>query len=171
MTADIVTAEPDVVALADTFHALMRTFGKARARLLAAAEHDLEWTAHVVLKAVASGEPRRAAEVAEALQSDPSTVSRQVAVLVREGYLERRADPADGRASLLVLTPKGSDLLAEHDRIRLEYFARVLEGWSPGDVKRFTALLQRFHSAYEAMSPDWLTERVPSGTGRPRSKN
>ena len=67
--------------------------------------------------------PMRAGALAECLQSDPSTVSRQVAALVKDGLLERRADPADGRASLLVLTAKADAVLAEHDRIRLDYFA------------------------------------------------
>ena len=43
--------------------------------------------------------------LAAAVHSDPSTVSRQVAALVRAGLIERQADPEDGRASVLVPTP------------------------------------------------------------------
>src|SRR3954452_21611677 len=103
---------PEIAALVESFVSLMRSFGKARARMIAAAEHDVEWSAYLLLRCIAnSGAPMRAAELADTLRSDPSTVSRQVAALVRAGYLERRADPADGRASLLVVTPRARDLL------------------------------------------------------------
>jgi len=170
MTAELV-APSEVSALVDSFVGLMRSFQKTRARIVAAAEHDLEWTAHLLLRQVASIEAGvRAAELAECLQSDPSTVSRQVASLVKEGYLERRADPDDGRASLLVLTGRARDLLAQHDAQRLEYFARVLSGWSEADIERFTADLERFRTAYEAVSTDWLAERIPPRPARARSK-
>ena len=57
-----------------------------------------------MLKCLQTEGPLRAGALADCLQSDPSTVSRQVAALVKDGLLERRADPDDGRASLLVLT-------------------------------------------------------------------
>jgi DNA-binding MarR family transcriptional regulator len=169
-----VTTEPasaELRELVDTFIHLMRSFNKAKARVLAAAEHDVEWSAHLLLRCIANGGgPMRAAELAGALRSDPSTVSRQVAALVKEGYLDRRADPADGRASLLVLTPSAEDLLTEHDQIRLEYFARVLDGWRDDDVSRFVALLRRFSEAYETATTDWIAERVatrPARAGSP----
>jgi DNA-binding MarR family transcriptional regulator len=165
-------AQPEIATLVDSFLRLMRGFNKARARLVAAAEHDVEWSAHLLLKGIAnSGGPMRAAELAEVMQSDPSTVSRQVAALVREGYLERRADPADGRASLLALTRRAEDLLAEHDRIRLEHFARVVDGWSDADVKRFATLLERFTQAYDALNTDWIASRDALRPGRAGSKN
>src|SRR5215213_10087652 len=43
---------------------------------------------------------------------DVSVASRQLAVLERLGYVERRPDPQDGRASLLRLTAAGADALA-----------------------------------------------------------
>ena len=172
MTAELSATEAEVAALVDSFVSLMRNFQKAKAGMLAAAEHDLEWSAHLVLRQIAvSAGPIRAGELAESLHSDPSTVSRQVAALVKDGYLERRADPADGRASLLVLTARAHDLLAEHHSRRLEHFARVLDGWSEADVKRFTEYLERFTAAYEAATTDWLTERIANGSARARSKH
>jgi DNA-binding MarR family transcriptional regulator len=162
----------EVAAVVDNFLALMRSFGRARARLVAAAEKDVEWSAHLLLRCIAnSGGPMRAADVSGVLHSDPSTVSRQVAVLVKEGYLERRADPADGRASLLALTPAGEELLDEHNRIRLEHFARVVDDWSDADLKRFATLLDRFAKAYEAANTDWIAERLAHRPARARSKH
>ena len=88
----------------------------------------------------------RAGALAECMQSDPSTVSRQVAALVKDGLLERRADPADGRASLLVLTEKADAVLADHDRVRLEYFAQHagrLERRRPAALRRAARPLHR----------------------------
>ncbi|HET8583833.1 MAG TPA: MarR family transcriptional regulator [Jatrophihabitans sp.] len=155
----------EVAEVADNVAALMRSFGKARARLLAAAEHDVEWSAHMLLKILHNEGPMRAGAVAECLRSDPSTVSRQVASLVKDGLLERRSDPDDGRASLLVLTDKADAVLAEHDRIRNEHFAQMLDDWSDTDLHRFAALLQRFTRAHEAANDNWISERVGARTG------
>ena len=159
-------ASPDVAAVADNVVALLRSFGKARARMLAAAAHDLEWSAHLLLKCIASEGQLRASEVAEYLGSDPSTVSRQVAALVKDGLLERRADQADGRASLLVLTSKARAVLAEHDQIRLQHFAEVLDGWSESDLRVFATMLARFTAAYEAQNAEWITERIATRSAR-----
>jgi DNA-binding MarR family transcriptional regulator len=161
----------DVAAVADNFVALMRTFNKARAKMMAAAAPDVEWSANVLLKCLHNEGPMRASAVADALQSDPSTVSRQVAALVKDGLLERRADPADGRASILVLTPKAYDVLAEHDQIRLEYFAQMLDGWSDADLRRFAGLIGRFTEAYENANSNWITERIAARSARAGSTN
>lgn len=161
-------AEPrgEVAAVADQFIAMMRTFKKVRARALAAAEHDVEWSAQILLKCIATEGPIRASAVAETLQSDPSTVSRQVAALVKDGLLERRSDPADGRASLLALTSKADAVIAEHDRVRLEQFEQALEGWSDAELRHFAATLRRFTEAYEAHSSNWISDRIATRTGR-----
>src|SRR3954447_2715921 len=97
----------EVAAFGDTFVTLLRSAGKTRTQFLAAAKHDVEWTANVIIGCVINDGPLRASAIAEMLPADPSTISRQVAALVRDGLLERRADPVDGRASLLVATAKG----------------------------------------------------------------
>src|SRR3954452_21927503 len=53
--------------------------------------------------------PSRQGELAECTFLDPSTVSRRISQLVQHGLVERRADPADGRAVQLLLTGKGED--------------------------------------------------------------
>jgi DNA-binding MarR family transcriptional regulator len=161
----------DVAAVADSVTELLRSFGKARARMLATAAHDVEWSAHVLLKCIANEGQLRASDVAECLRSDPSTVSRQVAALVKDGLLERRADPADGRASLLALTAKADAVLAEHDQIRVEHFAHVLDGWSDTDLRRFATMLRRFTQAYEAENGTWINERIATRSPRAGSSH
>lgn len=151
---------PEVAAVADEFITLMRSFIKARSRMLAAAAHDVEWSAHMVLKCVETEGPVRASVVAEWLHSDPSTISRQVAALVKDGLLERRADPDDGRASLLALTPRADAVIAEHDRLRLGHFASMLDDWSDVDLRQFATLLHRFTADYETANKSWLNDRA-----------
>jgi DNA-binding MarR family transcriptional regulator len=138
--------------VADNFVALMRSFGRAKARFLAAAEHDVEWSAQIILRQLAANGPMRASGLADCLHSDPSTVSRQVAALVKDGLLERRADPEDGRASILVLTPRADDVIARHEQTRLEHFAAMLADWSDRDLRRFADLLARFTADFDSAS-------------------
>jgi DNA-binding MarR family transcriptional regulator len=150
----------DVEAVADTFVLLMRSFARARSRLLAAAAHDVEWSAQIVLKVLATEGPMRSSALAERIESDPSTVSRQVATLVKNGLLERRTDPADGRACLLVPTAKADTVLSAHNDIRLERFSRMLGDWSDDDVATFATLLRRFTDDFESANHDWLSARL-----------
>ncbi len=151
----------DVSNVADTFVDLARTFTRARAKLLAQAQHDVEWSAHVVLKALSLEGPMRASDLADRIDSDPSTVSRQVAALVKNGFIERQADPEDGRASLLVPTSKADVVLEEHNEIRLEHFNRMLSDWTERDLRRFASLLRRFTHDFTAANETWLDQSVP----------
>jgi DNA-binding MarR family transcriptional regulator len=153
----------DVAAVADTFVALMRTFVRTRSKVLAAAQHDVEWSAHILLRALSMGGPMRASALAEAVESDPSTVSRQVAALVRDGLVERRADPEDGRASLLVLTPKADEILRAQNEIRVQHFNHMLSDWTARDLRRFAALLERFTAAYDQATTQMLIDKVVAG--------
>jgi DNA-binding MarR family transcriptional regulator len=138
-----------VATVADNIVALMCSLGRAKTRMMTRGPDDVEWSAQVLLRRLARRGPMRASELAGWLHADPSTVSRQVAALVRAGLLERRADPEDGRASILALTPKADDLVAAHEQRRAEHFAALLAGWSGDDLTRFAELLARFTADYE----------------------
>ena len=75
---------------------------------------------------------------------DPSTVSRAVAALVRSGLVARTADPRDGRASVLTVTPSGQHTLDEFNRLADERLADALRDWTPEDIALLSGLLQRF---------------------------
>nr|BFE46887.1 hypothetical protein GCM10017745_03140 [Saccharothrix mutabilis subsp. capreolus] len=110
--------------------------------------------------------PSRSSALAEAVFSDPSTVSRQVATLVKEGWVERRADPDDGRASVLAVTDAGQRLLDERRAQRNKAIARMLADWSEEDLSAFIDHFERFVGDYEKALPDFIAE---SGLG-PRSE-
>jgi DNA-binding MarR family transcriptional regulator len=153
------TVTDDIAAFADTFIRLMRMSSRTRQQFLAAAKHNVEWAASVIISCVANDGPLRASALAEIVQSDPSTISRQVAALVREGLLERRADPVDGRASLLVTTAKGDAAHREQIGVRTKHFARMLADWNERDIRRLTDLLRRFSDDYETHRPQFFAEK------------
>jgi DNA-binding MarR family transcriptional regulator len=90
----------------------------------------------------ASG-PLRLSDLAGALELDLSTVSRQVRHLVDTGLVERHADPDDGRASLLSLSPRGCQVLQAVRSARREVLARTLDKWSAADRKALAAAVSR----------------------------
>jgi DNA-binding MarR family transcriptional regulator len=124
------------------------------------AEHPdaVERPTYLLLVHLVKDGPQRAGALAESVHSDPSTVSRQVAQLVRLGLVERTADPEDGRATLLAATAEGHRVLAENRRTRTERIAALLATWDPADRHRFAELLGRFTSDFETT--------IATGAGR-----
>jgi DNA-binding MarR family transcriptional regulator len=112
----------------------------------------------ILLKHLIGLGPCRSSELAVAVHSDPSTVSRQVAALVRDGLVERRADPEDGRASVLAATEAGLQLLEEQRKRLGLALARVVRQWEPEDVSRFLELLERFVADHERALPMLISE-------------
>jgi DNA-binding MarR family transcriptional regulator len=105
-------------------------------------------TYHLLVHLVKDG-PRRAGALAEAVHSDPSTISRQIGHLVRLGLVERTADPEDGRATLLAATVEGKRVFEENRRVRNERIAGMLEHWSEVDQRTLGDLLARFTTDFE----------------------
>ena len=74
---------------------------------------------------------------------DVSVASRQLAVLERLGYVERRPDPQDGRAALLRLSEAGSEALAAARSLRSDWALMALAGWDEDDARQLSDLLDR----------------------------
>ena len=137
--------------LGQTMHALQR----ARAQILArGGDGAADWNTRVVLAKIVMTGPKRVSELADAMQTDASTVSRQVAAMVKDGLLERQADPGDGRASLLVATEQGQVAMDEFKRSRTRELARLLDTWTTDDCATFASLLERFAADLHHHTPD-----------------
>ncbi|MGM1065759.1 MarR family winged helix-turn-helix transcriptional regulator [Saccharothrix sp. Mg75] len=119
-------------------------------------------TLTLIARAGGQGEPTgcHAKELAIRAGLDPSTVSRAVAALVAHGLVERRADPADGRASILVVTDRGRAALDEARSWYDELFGRALADWTPEEVEALTSALGRLTTNVEgALSSTWEAAR------------
>ncbi|MGH3765346.1 MAG: MarR family winged helix-turn-helix transcriptional regulator [Pseudonocardiaceae bacterium] len=111
---------------------------------------DLDRPSFTLLHALDCVGPSRVTALAAAVYSDPSTVSRQAAHLVDLGLVERRADPGDGRATLLVITDAGADLLERARHRRDERIEAIIGSWLPAERAQFADLIDRFTAGYEA---------------------
>jgi DNA-binding MarR family transcriptional regulator len=94
---------------------------------------------------------------------DVSVASRQLAVLERLGYVERRPDPQDGRASLLRLTAAGAEALAAARALRSDWALAALTGWDESEALQLSGLLDRLVADLEsAGAPVAARSAVPT---------
>lgn len=146
----------DVVRLGEEIARLNRSTHLMKQHLAGHAPDGVEWSAYGLLVHLVKTGPLRSSELAAAACVDPSTVSRQVAQLVKHELVERQADPVDGRASLLVATEAGHAAFAALRRLREATFARVVADWPERDVRRLADLLHAFNDSFADKRTDVL---------------
>jgi DNA-binding MarR family transcriptional regulator len=128
------------------FHRLM-----ARARgMLNVGDLGAEFSALMHLFPLRYRGPMRATDLAEIKQADPSTISRQVAQLVKAGLARREADPVDGRASRLAITEAGVVAVERLHEARQAWLREALGDWPADRIAAFTGLFSEFNSSVEA---------------------
>jgi DNA-binding MarR family transcriptional regulator len=146
-------ATEDELALADAVGGalgrLIRLVERKQAQRNADHPDAVERATYFLLVHLVRGGPRRAVALAEEVRSDPSTISRQVGQLVKLGLVERTADPADGRATLLAATAEGRRVFEENRRRRNEHLADLLEPWAEADRRALAELLTRFADDFD----------------------
>jgi len=64
-----------------------------------------------LLVAVAKTGPVRRIDLGKRLHLDPSTLTRNLQLILKQGWIEEKPDEADQRSSRLKITPKGRKLL------------------------------------------------------------
>lgn len=97
----------------------------------------------------AEGDPLRVTGLAELLGVDAPTVTRKVQQLEREGLVARQADASDRRATRILLTSAGRQVLESVLEARRAWFDRLLEGWAERDLVAFASMLDRFTVSLE----------------------
>lgn len=109
-----------------------------------------------LLTHIACTEGHRPSMLAEDLRVTQSALSRQVAHAESLGYVVRAADPLDGRASLLSLSPRGVEALRVHREAQLEWVLSVMADWTEEEVGDLTTRLERLYSSV-APTPQQVT--------------
>jgi DNA-binding MarR family transcriptional regulator len=140
----------EVRQLADQLMRFVLLAKRSIARFGSQAKDGIEYPAYGLLARLVHDGPVRMTALAEAVHADPSTVSRQTGALIRHGLVERRADPVDGRASILAPTHEGERVFHDNRRRHNEKMARLLSAWSAEDVHSLAVLLARLNSDIEA---------------------
>lgn len=95
----------------------------------------LKRTDVTILKVLHDHGDARPGFIAEQLGVGASVISRQLVSLSADGLVERRKDPADGRAELISLTPEGRGRLAA---LRKAYVSGMREQFTDWDAETTT---------------------------------
>ncbi|MBT2119633.1 MarR family transcriptional regulator [Dyella sp. LX-66] len=87
--------------------------------------------------------PMTQKQLAEMAQIEQPSMAQTLARMERDGMVERRADPADGRSSFVHLTELALGKLPEAQRVLNLGERRMLAGLEEGEVLVLMGLLQR----------------------------
>ncbi|MDT7538681.1 MAG: hypothetical protein QOI82_2266 [Actinomycetota bacterium] len=125
---------------------LVRGMRELHGAISSASRHPIDPSGAMVLSRLEELGPVRLSTLAQVLCLDISTVSRQVPVLERHGWVVRERDPEDQRAQLLDLTDAGHDVLTDVRRSRNEVLRRLLPDWTAAELDAFAVQLHRFNN-------------------------
>jgi DNA-binding MarR family transcriptional regulator len=95
-----------------------------------------------VLKALAEYEGLSMGDLATMLSVKAPTVTKMVARLQAQGYVERRASKGDGREAHVFLTERGREAVAAVDRIMKRVEKRALAGIEEKKRREFRRMLR-----------------------------
>jgi DNA-binding MarR family transcriptional regulator len=110
----------------------------------------LERSSYGILCLILDEGPQRLGTIATKFTLDPSTITRQVQVVVNLGLAEKSVDPTDRRASLLRLTDGGRAAIEQARAYRQEMLAAVVGAWTDKEREQFGHLLGRFNECVES---------------------
>jgi DNA-binding MarR family transcriptional regulator len=99
--------------------------------------------------------PRRITDLAVIEGVTQPSMTTLVKVLERDGMVERRGDPSDGRVALVAVTQAGSDLVRARRRTNAEAFAQLIDKLSDEDAATLAAAipaLERLRALSEGSS-------------------
>ena len=116
-----------------------RTAHLLRTRIAAAIKHagfDLSAEESTILLIIGQAEqPQRMGDLAEILIRDATTLKRQLDGLFKRQLVYRQPDPADGRATLISLTPLGIRTLKKVTEVLEDLRSKVMHGVPKKDVE------------------------------------
>jgi DNA-binding MarR family transcriptional regulator len=121
--------------------------------------HGLDRAAFMLLGRIVGEGPARLSTLAADMCVDLSVVSRQVAALEAAGLVERTADPADRRASLITATDTGAKVFARKRERLLSQLRGMLSDWSSAERREFARLFAKFNDAIPARGATTEQER------------
>ncbi|MFD0484098.1 MarR family winged helix-turn-helix transcriptional regulator [Kineococcus sp. GCM10028916] len=107
---------------------------------------DLEPEAYSLLVRLDDVGETRPSDLATFFGIGKPTLSRQVQLLERLGLVTREADPTDGRAVRLTLSPEGLEKVHAARSARRQRLHSRLEGWPEDDMTELATLLGRLNA-------------------------
>ncbi|WP_431493283.1 MarR family winged helix-turn-helix transcriptional regulator [Glutamicibacter sp.] len=113
---------------------------------------ELDRSVYLLMSRIDGQGPMTIAELSHALRLDNSTLQRQVTAAIKDGHLERIADPQGNVARKICLTASGSEKLSDARALSITALEQILGDWSSADVEQFAQYLNRFNSSIEEYS-------------------
>ena len=110
--------------------------------------------AALLYKLYITGDSLRVTTLADLLGVDAPTVTRKVQQLEHEGYVARRPDPDDRRATRIALSPAGRRTLERVLDARRTWIASLFEDWDRTELMAFASALGRFSTTLEGETAD-----------------
>ena len=137
-------ADDAVLDTIETQVAMLMRLGEATRRATELKPHRaLDRSAYVILRHLQAAGPLNVSALADRLNLDGSTVTRQVTALEKDGLVQRRPDPRDGRGTVIAPTASGLAQVDAVRKARREVYDVVLGDWSPRDRAQLAAVLER----------------------------
>jgi MarR family transcriptional regulator for hemolysin len=91
-------------------------------------------------------EPLNQASLADMLDIEPITLSRQIDRLATAGLIERRPDPTDRRAHRLFLTAKAGPMVQSFREVGSKMLDEALEGIDDAELATVNSVLERLRN-------------------------
>jgi DNA-binding MarR family transcriptional regulator len=131
----------------DLIETEMTVLARALERLHRRSEiyRDLDRASYLIARTLETTGPVSINSLASALGLDATTVTRQVATMEAARLILRRANPDDGRVSLITLTQRGRRTMRTVQLARNERLATLLRDWTRTDRRELGRLLARFN--------------------------
>jgi DNA-binding MarR family transcriptional regulator len=131
------TSEPELDVAELT--AVMENFTRMAIRLPSV--ERLSFTTLSVLHTLAGRGPKRLGELTASEQVTQSAITQIVTRLERDGLVERRPDPSDGRAVLVHVTTAGTAIVDGRRAERMTHLAELAGRLMPADRTAIAAAL------------------------------
>jgi DNA-binding MarR family transcriptional regulator len=101
----------------------------------------LSFTTLSVLHTLSHKSPMRLSELIATEQVTQSAITQLVTRLERDGLVERRPDPSDGRAVLVHITTLGAGIIDSRRSDRIIQIAKLIEGLAPEERSAIASAL------------------------------
>jgi DNA-binding MarR family transcriptional regulator len=139
-------------ALKNVEHQISLFWRRARAisnQLSRQVHPDMEPAAYGLLTVIRREGPIRLTDLAMNIGVGKPSVSRQIAFLESIGLVSKEADPLDGRAQSIRLTPRGEEKMHQVQDARRQVFRERLGEWPVQDLEELARYMAMLNSTYE----------------------
>lgn len=104
------------------------------------------------LRVISRYDRPRMADLAQALEVVPRSITSMVDTLEAAGFVTREPDPTDRRATIVVLTTAGTEVLRQVGRMKAEAAEQLFAKLSPSEQEELRRLLELLEAGEEPLA-------------------